>query len=253
MRRCLSLFWYKFPFQGRWAQYQCVFQRRSLYQRRERSSATHPYDDCKQLAFPESELYPVNTSLYHQASPILHRGAFYFLCLVSFKGLVICMFYPKILLTCFLATTTLLSAQVAPTKIPPGDHVLMITIDDLNDWIGCLSDPEDPKKANGHVTGRGHPQAKTPNLDRLAKRGILFANAHCQAPICRPSRASFMSGLRPTTTGLYGNRPQYDGKGKLQPGNQVPWMTQRFEQAGYEVFTAGKLLHASRNKPLGGI
>lgn len=163
------------------------------------------------------------------------------------------MFYPKILFTSFLATTTLLSAQVAPAKIPPGDHVLMITIDDLNDWIGCLSDPADPKKANGHVTGRGHPQAKTPNLDRLAKRGILFTNAHCQAPICRPSRASFMSGLRPTTTGLYGNRPQYDGKGKLQPGNQVPWMTQRFEQAGYEVFTAGKLLHASRNKPLGGI
>ena len=124
------------------------------------------------------------------------------------------MFYPKILFTSFLATTTLLSAQVVPAQIPPGDHVLMITIDDLNDWIGCLSDPADPKKANGHVTGRGHPQAETPNLDRLAKRGILFTNAHCQAPICRPSRASFMSGLRPTTTGLYGNRPQYAGTGK---------------------------------------
>ena len=53
-------------------------------------------------------------------------------------------------------------------------NVLFIAVDDLNDWIGCLG---------------GHPQALTPNMDRLAKRGILFANAHCAAPACNPSRA----------------------------------------------------------------
>lgn len=134
---------------------------------------------------------------------------------------------------------------------PPRDHVLLITIDDLNDWIGCLSD-KDATAKNGRLTGEGHPQASTPHMDRLAKRGVLFTNAHCQAPICRPSRNSFMSGLRPTTSGVYGNRPQYDAKGKYQPGKSLPWMTQRFEQAGYNVFTAGKILHGSRNKTLGG-
>lgn len=136
----------------------------------------------------------------------------------------------------------------------PRDHVLLITIDDLNDWIGCLTDTVDPDAPGGktHVTGRGHPQASTPNMDRLAKRGVLFTNAHCQAPICRPSRTSFMSGLRPTTSGIYGNRSQYDAKGKLKPGKDLPWMTKRFEQAGYDVFVAGKILHGSNNKPLGG-
>ena len=134
---------------------------------------------------------------------------------------------------------------------PTGDHVLLITIDDLNDWIGCLTNEDAPAK-DGRLTGNGHPQAKTPNLDRLAGRGVLFTNAHCQAPICRPSRTSFMSGLRPTTTGIYGNGPRYDAKGQRTAGKEVPWMTQRFERAGYDVFTAGKVLHASKNKPLGG-
>ena len=66
----------------------------------------------------------------------------------------------------------------APTDKP---NVLLIAIDDLNDWIGCLG---------------GHPDARTPNIDRLAKRGVLFTNAHCQAPICNPSRTSIMYGLR---------------------------------------------------------
>ena len=63
----------------------------------------------------------------------------------------------------------------------------MIAIDDQNDWIGCLE---------------GHPQIKTPHIDALAKRGTLFTNAHCQAPLCNPSRSSLMTGLRPSTTGI---------------------------------------------------
>ncbi len=71
-------------------------------------------------------------------------------------------------------------------------NVLFIAVDDLNDWIGCLG---------------GHPNARTPNMDRLAKRGVLFSNAHCSAPGCGPSRTSLMTGRKPrrqgyTVTGL---------------------------------------------------
>ncbi|MEI7927285.1 MAG: sulfatase-like hydrolase/transferase, partial [Verrucomicrobiales bacterium] len=62
-------------------------------------------------------------------------------------------------------------------------NVLFIAIDDQNDWIGCLG---------------GNPQALTPNIDALAKSGTLFTNAHCQAPICNPSRSSVLTGLRPS-------------------------------------------------------
>ena len=61
-------------------------------------------------------------------------------------------------------------------------NVLFIAVDDLNDWVGCLG---------------GHPQAKTPNIDALAKRGVLFEQAHCAAPLCNPSRTAVMMGLRP--------------------------------------------------------
>jgi len=144
------------------------------------------------------------------------------------------------------------TAHAEPTDRTTSDHVLLVAIDDLNDWVGCLSEDSGPNRNATQVPGLGHPQAHTPNFDRLARRGVLFTNAHCQAPICRPSRTSLFSGLRPTTTGVYGNRSQYDAKGPVQPGQDVPWLTRRFEQAGYDVYTAGKLLHGSRNKPLGG-
>ena len=67
-------------------------------------------------------------------------------------------------------------------------NILFIAIDDLNDWVGCLE---------------GHPQVKTPNIDALAKRGVLFSNAHCQAPICNPSRVSLLTGVLPSTSGIY--------------------------------------------------
>src|SRR6185312_2207556 len=78
-------------------------------------------------------------------------------------------------------------ASAAEAKKP---NVLFIAIDDLNHWVGHL--------------GR-NPQTKTPNIDRLAKMGVTFTKAYCTAPACNPSRASLMSGQRPSTTGCYNN------------------------------------------------
>lgn len=69
--------------------------------------------------------------------------------------------------------------------------VLFAVFDDLNDWEGRMF---------------GHPQSITPNIDRLAAKGVLFSNAHSVATMCCPSRTSVITGLRPTTTGVYNNR-----------------------------------------------
>src|SRR5262245_20134177 len=69
-------------------------------------------------------------------------------------------------------------------------NVLFLGVDDWRDWVGCL---------------KAYPDVKTPNLDRLAASGQLFTNAHCAAPVCNPSRTALMTGLRPSTTGVYTN------------------------------------------------
>ena len=110
-------------------------------------------------------------------------------------------------------------------------NVLLIAIDDLNDWVGCLG---------------GHPQARTPHIDALASRSTLFANAHCQAPICNPSRTSVLLGLRPSTTGIYRNSPWFrktaGNKGRIT-------LPQQFGETGYITMTAGKIYHGSRVDP----
>ena len=108
-------------------------------------------------------------------------------------------------------------------------NVLLIAVDDLNDWIGCLG---------------GHPQAKTPNMDRLAARGVLFTNAHCQSPVCNPSRASMMSSLYPSTSGIYFLNPDLAASEVASKSTLLP---RRFEQEGYHVTGAGKLFHGSQN------
>lgn len=65
--------------------------------------------------------------------------------------------------------------------------MLFIAIDDLNDWIGALG---------------GHSLAQTPSLDRLTNRTAIFTRAYYQAPACNPSRASLMTGILPSTSGV---------------------------------------------------
>jgi len=106
-------------------------------------------------------------------------------------------------------------------------NVLLIAIDDLNDWVGCLG---------------GHPQAKTPHIDALAARGMLFTNAHCQAPICGPSRASLLSGRFPYSTGVY-EQPNRNGL----PGDRTAFrghlLPEYFARHGYETLAVGKITH----------
>lgn len=104
-------------------------------------------------------------------------------------------------------------------------NVLLISIDDLNDWVGCLG---------------GHPQAKTPNIDRLAKMGTLFNNAHCQSPVCNPSRASMMTGRYPHTSGVYFLSPDLKEAPVLK---NLKTMPEVFADHGYKTMAAGKIYH----------
>ena len=104
-------------------------------------------------------------------------------------------------------------------------NVLMIVLDDQNDWLGCMG---------------GHPQVKTPHIDRLAKRGTLFLNAHCQAPLCQPSRTSVMTGRRPSSTGIYGLFPWFRALEELKDAVTLP---QHFAAHGYTTYTTGKIYH----------
>ncbi len=121
---------------------------------------------------------------------------------------------------CFLSLVLVgtLSAAEKP-------NVLFIAIDDQNDWIGCLG---------------GHPLAQTPNIDKLAARGTVFLNAHCQSPLCNPSRTSLLTGLRPSTTGVYGLAPWFRQLPEWKDRVSLP---QYFSQHGYRNYSTGKIYH----------
>jgi len=108
-------------------------------------------------------------------------------------------------------------------------NVLFIAVDDLNHWVGHL--------------GR-NPQTKTPNIDRLANMGVTFTNAHCAAPVCNPSRAALLSGMRPGTTGIYDNGQPFE----LAVNAEHSLVTQ-FRKAGYDTLGMGKLWHGGLGFP----
>ena len=126
-------------------------------------------------------------------------------------------------------TTKQSSKELRDDLIPSGvrPNVLFLAIDDLNDWIGALG---------------GHPQAKTPNLDRLIAKSVLFTNAHCAAPVCSASRHALLSGLRPSTTGWYSNTSKSLKSYERALGATVPMPT-HFKSNGYKTMAAGKIFH----------
>ena len=101
-------------------------------------------------------------------------------------------------------------------------NVLLIAVDDLNTDLGCY----------------GHPLVHSPNVDRLAKRGVRFEKAYCQYPVCNPSRSSFMTGLYPEQTGVLSNAGNFRGK---HP--KLVALSQHFMKHGYFAARVGKIYH----------
>lgn len=124
-----------------------------------------------------------------------------------------------VLLVCFVSGCG--SSLKKADGIKP--NILFISVDDMNDWVGAL----------------GNKQAITPNIDRLAEMGLSFSNAHCAAPVCNPSRIALMTGLSPSTTGVYNNHVDTHA---LIP-DSITMLPAYFRQNGYKVAGGGKLFH----------
>jgi arylsulfatase A-like enzyme len=119
-----------------------------------------------------------------------------------------------------------LSAQTRVQAQSNRPNVLFIAADDLNHWVTHL--------------GRNE-QSKTPNIDRLAARGVTFRQAYTPVPACEPARAALMTGLRPWTTGCY-----YNGNRWKQHVPEGAGLSAQFLKAGYHVAGAGKIYHGGQ-------
>lgn len=119
-----------------------------------------------------------------------------------------------------------LAPQIAVADERP--DIVFIIVDDLNDWLGCLG---------------GHPDAKSPHIDALAASGMLFSQAYCNAPQCRPSRTSLNHGVYPFKTGTYFNA-RHRGETRIR----TPTIQQFFRENGYRVASGGKVHHGGPGK-----
>ncbi|MEL6109744.1 MAG: sulfatase-like hydrolase/transferase, partial [Planctomycetota bacterium] len=125
-----------------------------------------------------------------------------------------------------IAFIVLLSGTVAFAQ--PRPNVLFIIVDDLNDM------PLHPD---------GKPLVPTPNFDRLAARGVSFTNAHCNDPICAPSRSSMMTGLYPQTSSLY----WFEDYRQNAVLSQSMTLTEHLATNGYDVYSVGKIYHGNQD------
>lgn len=129
------------------------------------------------------------------------------------------------LLRYLFVVSAFLIAAVGTQAAEPRPNVLFIAIDDLRDWVGFLGDM----------------QTKTPNMDRLAARGMKFTRSYCAAPVCNPSRTALLTGMRPGSTGVYNNN--IDWREVIPEGNVT--LPLHFKNNGYFVAAAGKISHDS--------
>lgn len=109
-------------------------------------------------------------------------------------------------------------------------NIVMIAIDDLNDWAGVFG---------------GHPQAMTPNIDQLAEKSMVFQKASCPGPVCGPSRSALLSGFRPSTTGVYGNSNNMRYAEIVQTHATLP---EYFSKHGYLTISKGKIFHKHKSE-----
>jgi arylsulfatase A-like enzyme len=133
----------------------------------------------------------------------------------------------RISTTLFLVALAALAPCTRAAETPQArPNVLFIAVDDLNDWVNCLG---------------GRKNVHTPNIDRLAKRGVLFTNAHCSAPSCNPSRVSIMTGVSPSTSGVYHNGQNWRSSPALAEAVTIP---DHFRANGYTAYGGGKIFHS---------
>lgn len=125
-----------------------------------------------------------------------------------------------------LVVAALLLGQLPAENAKP--NIIIIIADDLNDSIEGMG---------------GHPQAKTPHLDRLAGRGVRFQNAACNAPLCGPSRASIWSGIHPHHSGLYGYDQQDNHWNRNPRIKDATTLFEHFAKNGYRIYATGKIHH----------
>jgi len=124
---------------------------------------------------------------------------------------------------CLFRIICLLGFLAGTLSAKPKPDVLFIVVDDLNDWITLL-DEKAP--------------IATPNLERLAARGMVFTQAYCVSAACNPSRVATLTGLRPSASGVYGNRSDWR---RALPERRT--LMQQFRAGGYLVRGAGKIFH----------
>ena len=136
----------------------------------------------------------------------------------------------RLVATIALFGMTQVSTDSASATQVGNPNVLFIICDDLNCDLGCY----------------GHPTVQSPNIDRLARRGVRFENAYCQYPLCGPSRASFMTGLYPDQTQIHRNSIYL--RQKLP---HVQTMTQMFREHDYFVTRIGKIYHYNVPRNIG--
>ena len=135
--------------------------------------------------------------------------------------------FMRVSMTLFLTAVAAFAPRAGAAETPPArPNVLFIAVDDLNDWINCLG---------------GRKNVHTPNLDRLAQRGVLFTNAHCAAPSCNPSRVAMMTGVAPSSSGIYHNGQQWRESPQLAKAVTLP---EHFRNGGYTAYGGGKIFHA---------
>jgi len=116
-------------------------------------------------------------------------------------------------------------------------NILFIAIDDLNDYISPLDN---------------HPGVVTPNFERLARRSVTFANAHCAAPACHPSRVAMMTGVHPSRSGIYRNLFRAHGPRWRHESPELESavvLSQHFRDHGYRAVGGGKIFHALQWQP----